>query len=130
MEHEASTRRIIGGAMRVHGALGPGFLESVYQRALAWELRTSGATVECERQLVVRYRGVSVGVFVPDLAVDGTLIVEIKAVRALAPAHEAQLVNYLTATRIDVGLLLNFGGERLEFRRKLRVYGKDEKWTG
>jgi GxxExxY protein len=130
VQHETLTRRIIGGAMRVHGALGPGFLEAVYQRALAWELRTAGYAVECERRLAVRYRGCVVGVFVPDLIVDGCVVVEIKAVRALAPSHEAQLVNYLNATGIEVGLLLNFGADRLEFRRKLRSLGREEKWTG
>ncbi|HET7457852.1 MAG TPA: GxxExxY protein [Gemmatimonadaceae bacterium] len=78
--------------------------------------------VECEKRLHVRYRDALVGEFAADLVVAGCVLVEAKAVRALAPAHEAQLVNYLTATGIEVGLLLNFGGDRLQFRRKTRTY--------
>lgn len=90
MEHEALTRRIIGCAMRVHGALGPGFLEAVYQRALAWELRSAHHAVECERRLVVHYRECAVGGFVPDLIVDGCVILEIKAVTRIVRAHQMQ----------------------------------------
>jgi GxxExxY protein len=121
MEHEALTGRVIGGAMRVHRTLGPGYLEAVYVRALAWELRLAGLTVECERRLEVRYRGLLVGVFVADLIAEGCVVVEAKAVARLVVAHEAQLVNYLTVTGIELGLLLNFGAERLEIRRKVRT---------
>jgi GxxExxY protein len=121
MEHQALTHSIIGAAMRVHSTLGPGFLESVYQHALAWELRTRGIVVESERRLQVRYRGLLVGDFVADLIVDGCVIIEMKAVRSLVGAHEAQLVNYLAATSIDVGLLFNFGACSLQYRRKLRA---------
>ena len=123
MEHEALTGAIIGGAMRVHRALGPGYLESVYLRALAWELRLAGHAVDCERRLTVRYRGCAVGVHVPDMIVDDRVIVEIKAVQQLHVAHEAQLVSYLTATRMEVGLLLNFGSTSLDVRRKYRSRG-------
>ncbi len=120
MEHEALTGAIIGGAMRVHRALGPGYLEAVYLRALAWELRLAGHAVDCERRLTVRYRGCAVGVFVPDLIVEERVIVEIKAVERLVAAHEAQLVNYLKTTGIETGLLLNFGTLSLQVRRKFR----------
>ncbi len=116
------TRAIIGGAIRVHNVLGPGFLESVYQKALAWELRTKGLDVESQKRLHVRYRDALVGEFAADVVVNGYVLIEVKAVRALAPAHEAQIVNYLTATGIEIGLLLNFGSERLQFRRKSRTY--------
>ncbi|MDQ3697213.1 MAG: GxxExxY protein [Gemmatimonadota bacterium] len=122
MEHEAVTRIIIGGAMRVHNVLGPGFLESVYQKALAWELRTKGLDVESDKRLHVRYRDALVGEFAADVVVNGCVLIEVKAVRSLASAHEAQVVNYLTATGIEIGLLLNFGSERLQFRRKCRTY--------
>ena len=122
MEHEDLTRRIIGRAMMVHGALGPGFLELVYQNALAYELRDAGLRVECEKCIQVRYREIVVGDFCADLVVDECVLIEIKAVRSLVVRHEVQLVNYLTATGIDLGLLLNFGGDRLEFRRKTRLY--------
>lgn len=108
--------------MRVHDALGPGFLESVYRNALAHELQLAGHLVECERRLEVRYRDISVGNFAVDMLVEDCILIELKAARALAVAHEAQLVHYLTATGIDSGLLLNFGTSRLEFRRKFRVY--------
>ena len=122
MDHEAITGRVIGAAMRVHGALGPGFVERVYQNALAVELRDAGLNVACERPLEVRYRGVIVGEFVADMVVAECVLVENKAVRAVAPAHEVQVVNYLTATGLDVGLLINFGASSLQFRRLTRVY--------
>jgi GxxExxY protein len=122
MEHEQLTEKIIGCAMAVHRVLGPGFLESVYQNALAHELRKAGLKVECGRKVQVTYDTVIVGDFACDMLVEGCVLVENKAVQALAPAHEVQLVNYLTATGIEVGLLLNFGAQRLEFKRKTRTY--------
>ncbi len=122
MEHEELTQKIIGCAMIIHRALGPGFLESVYQNALAYELRKAGFAVECERKIQVAYDNVIVGDFSADMLVQEVILVENKAVQALVPAHEVQLVNYLTATRIDVGLLLNFGSARLEYKRKTRIY--------
>lgn len=132
MEQEDLTRRIIGCAMKVHGALGPGFLESVYQNALAHEMRKIGLEVECERPIQVKYDGVVVGVFFADMLVSRCILIENKAVQSLVPAHEVQLVNYLTATGIEFGLLLNFGASKLEFKRKTRIYypkktGQDEK---
>jgi GxxExxY protein len=108
--------------MTVHRTLGPGFLESVYQHALAYELRKAGREVECERKIQVTYAGVVVGDFSADMLVENLILIENKAVQALAPAHEVQLVNYLTATGVEIGLLLNFGAERLEFKRKVRTY--------
>jgi GxxExxY protein len=122
MEHARLTEAIIGGAMKVHNTLGPGYLESVYQNALAHELRRRGLFVELRKRVRVRYDGIVVGDFVADMLVEGSVLVENKAIRSLAPEHEAQLVNYLTATMIDVGLLLNFGAERLTFKRKARTY--------
>lgn len=111
---------IIGAAMKVHSALGPGFLESVYQNALIWELRKAGVKAEAERPISVRYDGQIVGAFTADLLVNNSVIVELKASQ-LAKAYEVQLVNYLTATGFDEGLLLNFGAERLEFKKKFRL---------
>jgi GxxExxY protein len=113
--------KVIGFAMKVHGKLGPGFLESVYQNALADELRRAGLKVEAEKPISVFYEGDVVGAFVADLLVNDALIVETKAIQALAKAHEVQLVNYLVATRINEGLLLNFGVTRLEFKKKFRL---------
>jgi GxxExxY protein len=112
---------IIGAAMKVHSTLGAGFLESVYQNALIWELRKNGFKAEAERPISVHYDGQMVGAFTADVLVNDSLIVELKAIQLLAKAHEVQLVNYLAATGIDEGLLLNFGAERLEFKKKFRV---------
>ena len=117
MEHGDLTQSIIGCAMRVHRTLGPGFLESAYQNALAHELRKNGLTVECEKRLKV-----IVGDFSADILVNDLVLVENKAVQTLSVAHEVQLVNYLTATGIEVSLLLNFGSVRLQFKRKSRIY--------
>jgi GxxExxY protein len=122
MEHQQLTEKVIGCAMAVHRTLGPGFLESVYQNALTHELRKAGLKVECERKVQVTYDGVIVGDFFCDLLIEGCELVENKAVQALIAAHEVQLVNYLTATGIEIGLLLNFGAARLEFKRKTRTY--------
>ena len=129
--HESITHDIIGCAMRVHSALGPGYLESVYRNALAWELRQTPRHVECERRLRVHYGDVVVGEFCADMVVDECIVVELKACRSIAPLHEAQLVSYLTTTGIEIGVLLNFGASRLEYRRKTRTYrawsaGQDE----
>ena len=113
--------KVIGAAMRVHSALGPGFLESVYQNALIWELQKLGLKIDAQRPITVRYDGQVVGVFTADLLVNESLILELKANQLLAKAHEVQLVNYLAATGIDEGLLLNFGAEKLEYKRKFRL---------
>jgi len=122
MEDQELTEKIIGCAMKVHSTLGPGFLESVYQKALAHELRKAGLPVECEKPITVQYDGVPVGDFSADLLVENRVMLELKANQGLAPANEVQLVNYLTATGIELGLLLNFGAERLQFKRKTRTY--------
>jgi GxxExxY protein len=122
MDQGELTEKIIGCAMTVHRILGPGFLESVYQNALAHELRKAGIEVACERKIQVTYDGVAVGDFSADMLAHQTILIENKAVQRLGPAHEVQLVNYLTATGIEIGLLLNFGAERLEFKRKTRTY--------
>lgn len=112
--------QIIGLAMKVHSELGSGFLESVYQNALAHELKKAGFEVQTEARLNVHYDNILVGTFDADMIVNKTLIIENKAVQKLVPAHEVQLVNYLTATKIDEGLLLNFGAPSLEFKKKFR----------
>ena len=122
MEHERLTEKIIGCAMKVHETLGPGFLESVYQNALAYELRKAGLKVACEATVQVKYEGIVVGNFSADMCVEDVVLIENKAVQCLAIAQEVQLINYLTATGIEVGLLLNFGANRLDFKRKHRVF--------
>ncbi|MEP6603824.1 MAG: GxxExxY protein [Spartobacteria bacterium] len=124
-EEEAKTfdicGQIIGAAMKVHSTLGPGFLESVYQNALIWELRKLGIKAEAERAITVRDDGQIVGAFTADILVNDSTIVELKAGLAIAKVHEVQLVNYLVATGLDEGVLLNFGAARLEFKKKLRL---------
>ena len=122
MRDATLTERIIGSAMKVHQALGPGFLESVYVKALAHELSKAGLQVECQRSIKVIYDGVEVGDFLADMLIQDAVLIESKAVRALAQAHEVQLVNYLTATGLEIGLLLNFGASSLEVKRKYRTY--------
>ncbi len=114
------TGQVIGLAMKVHRTLGPGFLESVYQKALLYELGKAGFKVESDHLLQVRYENVIVGDFRADLIVNDELIVELKAVSATVVEHEVQLVNYLNATGKDVGLLINFGSRSLEFKKKFR----------
>ena len=118
--------QIIGMAMKVHNVLGPGFLESVYQNALVMELREAGHKVEAEKNIVVKYRETVIGAFIADLLVDDRLIIENKATQKLAVSHEVQLVNYLTATGMNEGVLLNFGGPRLEYKKKFRMFNRDE----
>ena len=122
MEHGQLTRKIIGRAMRVHNVLGPGFLESVYKNALAHELWTAGIPFEREKRASVYYDGIVMGEFSADLLVDSRVLVEVKAIRAIASGNEAQLVNYLNAVNVDVGLLINFGASRLEVKRKTRIF--------
>lgn len=118
--------KVIGAAMKVHSILGQGFLESVYQNALVWELRKGGFKAQAESPISVRYDGRIVGAFTADLLINDSLIVELKAIQTLAKAHEVQLVNYLVATGIDEGLLVNFGAERLEFKKTFRLPKKEE----
>jgi len=113
--------QVIGLAMKVHRTLGPGFLESVYQKALLYELVKAGHQVESDKPIQVRYEGVIVGDFKADLIVNDELIVELKAVSGIIVEHEVQLVNYLTATGKDLGLLVNFSGRSLEFKKKFRT---------
>src|SRR5919106_6139296 len=113
--------QVIGAAMKVHSALGPGFLELVYQNALIWELQKGGIKADAQRPISVHYDGQIVGAFTADLFVKDSLIVELKAIQSLAKAYEVQLVNYLVATGIDEGLLLNFGAGRMEFKKKFRL---------
>jgi GxxExxY protein len=118
-DHEL-TEKIIGLAMKVHRTLGPGFLESVYLNALVHELRRAGLSAEVAQRITVRYENIIAGDFIADLIVNDALLCELKAISSLSKADEVQLVNYLTATNRDFGLLLNFGAPSLQFKRKYR----------
>jgi GxxExxY protein len=108
-KHQEHTRRIIGVFYDVYNELGYGFLESVYQRAMLIALTRQGIAVAQQQSLPVWFRGEQIGDFHPDLLVAGRVIVELKACRTLEPIHDAQVLNYLRASDIEVGLLLNFG---------------------
>jgi GxxExxY protein len=117
---------INGAAMEVHSVLGPGFLEVVYQAALAHELGLRHLAVEQFRRLPVTYKGVLVGDYVADMVVEGKIIVEIKAVVQLIPRHRAQALNYLTASGLRLALLYNFGSDSLQKGRVVRGWGDED----
>lgn len=115
--HEKTTSVIIGSAFEVHQQLGYGYLERIYQRSLQVELLRRGATVEIEKRLRVHYKGVVVGDYDADLLVDDCVIVEIKIASEYNKRDEAQLLNELKATGLKVGMLVNFGRYKLEYKR-------------
>jgi GxxExxY protein len=115
--HEKTTSVIIGAAFEVHSQLGYGFLERVYQRALQVEVVRRGAAAEIERRIQVQYKGVVVGDYDADLIVDSCVAVEIKVASQYDKRDEAQLLNELKATGIKVGMLVNFGRNKLEYKR-------------
>ena|SRR5215469_11542095 len=116
-ELDALSNRIIGCAFAVANALGSGFLEKVYENALAMELRMAGLGVEQQRGITVTYKGSVVGKYFVDILVEGAILIELKTVRALDRAHRAQCINYLRGTGKHLCLLFNFGTPRLEFQR-------------
>ena len=124
MDVELLIRTVMECSKNIRRHLGPGYLESVYKNAMLVELRKQGLGYEVEKPINVYYDGVLVGEFKADIVVEGALILELKAVHGLHMSHEVQLVNYLTATGVDNGLLINFGSEELQFKRKYRVYRK------
>ncbi|MGF1547222.1 MAG: GxxExxY protein [Thiotrichales bacterium] len=131
LKHEQITKSVIGCAFEVINELGAGFLESVYEKALLLALQQTGLSVISQHPVKVLFRGECVGDFYADLFVEGKVIVELKAVKAIAPEHQAQIINYLNATGIEVGLLINFGNPKLEYKRftrktKLNMDTQDE----
>jgi GxxExxY protein len=114
---DALTEKIIGAAFTVSRALGHGFLEAVYKNALGFELVSQGLTVVKEKAFPVYYRGQHVGIYVADIVVNDLIIVEMKVVERLCPEHRAQVLNYLKASSLPVGLLLNFGKPSVEMKR-------------
>lgn len=118
LKHSEITNLIIKAFFNVHNALGCGFLEKVYENAIALEARKLGLQIRQQMPIRVMYRDAIVGEYFADLIANNIVIVELKAVRQLAPEHEAQLLNYLKATEYEIGLLLNFG-LKPEFRRRV-----------
>ena len=116
--YEDLTKKIIKCFYKVYDELGYGFLESIYENALIVELQETGLKIENQKGLEVFYKGVLVGKYRSDIIVEDKVIIELKAVSQLTKSHEVQLVNYLKATNIEIGLLVNFG-EKLNFKRKI-----------
>jgi GxxExxY protein len=117
-QHFELTQEIIGTFYDVYNALGYGFLERVYENALTIELRVRGFQVEQQKPISIQYRNQIIGEYYADLLINDLLIIELKATRTLAKEHEAQLLNYLKATRYEVGLLMNFGPQP-KYKRKV-----------
>ncbi len=122
MNIEELIKQIVQCAYNVRTKLSAGFLESVYLNALLIELHDNGLKAEKEVPITVHYNNHIVGEFRADIIVEKTVVVELKAVQQLTTAHEAQLVNYLTATNIEHGLLINFGSEKIEIKRKYKTF--------
>lgn len=124
MKHQELTDKIIGVFYEVYNELGHGFLESVYQKAMVIAFQERGISFEQQVEIPVWFHNQPAGIFYADLLIENTVIIELKAVRSIDPSHEAQLLNYLRATNIEVGLLLNFG-VRPEIKR--RIYDNPRK---
>ena len=117
LKYKELTGEILKAAFAVHNGLGCGFLEKVYENALCLELRLEDIKVEMEKRVVIKYRGSVVGEYISDIVVEDKVIVELKNVDEIASIHKAQLLNYLRASGIKVGLIINFAKPKLEFQR-------------
>lgn len=115
--HKELSYTIVGAAMEVHRVLGPGFLEAVYESALAHEFALRGLPFKRQAALPVRYKEALVGEYLADFIVDNQVVIELKAVAQFHPAHEAQAHHYLAATGLRLAILLNFGAESLQYKR-------------
>ena len=122
MNIEDLIKQIVQCAYNVRMKLSAGFLESVYLNALLIELHDNGLNADKEVPIIVHYNNHIVGEFRADIIVENSVIIELKAMQHLTQTHEAQLVNYLTATNIEHGLLINFGSEKIEIKRKYKTY--------
>jgi len=118
--HKEITGKIIGAAMEVHGVLGCGFLEAVYEEALAHEMNLRGIAFERQKAMTISYKGKALKEYICDFLVEGKVVVELKAIKRLTGLEEAQILNYLKASGIQVGLLFNFGETSLKHKRIVR----------
>jgi len=114
------TGQIIGAALEVHHALGPGFVESIYHRALLHELRLQGLSTLTEQSCEIRYKDAYVGKHRLDIVVEKTVIVELKAVTAINEIHKAQVISYMAATGLEIALIFNFGQTKLSWKRLIK----------
>lgn len=115
--YEELSLQLMSAVFEVHNLLGPGFLEKVYENALLKEFNIRSIAVEAQKEIAVSYKGSNVGCYCADILVDGRIIVELKAVERLSPLHEAQLLNYLKATEVKLGYLINMGSKSVEYKR-------------
>ena len=123
-KHYQLTEKIIGAFFEVYNELGYGFSEKVYENAFLIALRAKGLQVDAQKSIQVHFRGQVVGDYIVDILVDDKVILELKAIQKIGDVHEAQLLNYLKATKIEIGLLFNFGHEAT-FKRK--IYDNEKK---
>ena len=127
MQHETLTHKIIGCAMKVHTALGSGFQEVIYQRALAIEMTKQELLYQREQEMPIFYDGRAIGTRRVDFFVEDTIMVELKALAKLEDVHLAQSMNYCQAYNLPMGLLINFGAKSLEFKRVYNVNHPENK---
>ena len=120
MQYKELTEKIIAAAYNVYNKMGFGFLESVYEKCLLIELGKGGLKTESQKPIIVEYENEVVGEFKADILVEDIVILELKSVRQITQAHEVQLVNYLVATGKPVGLILNFGEQKVDVKRKVK----------
>ena len=126
MDNELS-QRVIGCAFEVSNTLGAGFFEKIYENALCVEFEKERIKFKCQERVIVKYKGSNVGEYVTDIVVEDCLLLELKAVKALCSEHEAQLMNYLKATGLSYGLLLNFGKPKLGIKRMIWNHNETKK---
>lgn len=109
--------QVLAAVFEVHNTLGPGFLEAVYEKALLKELHIRGIQAESQKEVRIQYKGYDVGVYYPDLVVEDQVILELKTVDKITGLHEAQLLHYLKATGMKLGIVINFAAERVQYKR-------------
>ncbi len=124
---ETISQRVIRCAFDVSNTLGAGFLEKIYENALCVELQKSGIEFQAQKPIFVHYKGFQVGEYVVDIVVEDKLLLELKAVSSFSRSHDAQVINYLKATNLSVGLLLNFGRPKLGIKRLVWQHNETEK---
>lgn len=117
MLYKELSYEVMSAVFEVHNVLGSGFLEKIYENALIAELLLRGIGAEAQKPLVVQYKGRNVGSYCADIVVNGQILLELKAVESLNKTHEAQVLNYLRSTGLKLGILINFGKERVESKR-------------
>ena len=128
-KHKELTERIIGCAMQVHSILGNGFQEIIYQRCLGIELEEAGISHCREVEMPIYYKGMDVGTRRVDFLVEDKVLVELKAISEVDDSHYAQIINYLEAFKLEIGLLINFGEKRLKFKRFVKSQSVNDKHT-